>query len=1354
MTAERLLDERYEIVRTLGAGAAGQLFEVRDLQREGDIAALKVLRPRERDPGLVPLFREEFLLLAGIDHPSVVRARDFGVLSSGEPYFTMDFVPGENARVLVAEDRLEPVDYIDLCSSVLGALARVHAQGILHRDLKPENIIVRRSGERLAPVLVDFGLAGDMVEGSTAVSGTPPYIAPEVIAGAAPDARADLFGFGMALYEICTGRRPGEAKQLLRDATRLLAPDKLRTSLDRQARDSVPKKFEDFLVRLLAANPAARYPTAGAALDALASIYEADIEVPTEGLRAAVHSVQAPLVGRDAAQKAMLDRIDALREGKLLEPLVVVAGRAGYGVTRLLQSVRHQASAAGCEVFAGRTLAELGRAVAARHEGMRVEGAAPHEIIFQLDAALQDPSVRELPVLLLDDVHQMSDAAVQSVREWVASMESRRGRVRALVVLGGCSEGGSAGAELLASAGRAVPLELRDLAPLTETDLRRALSILLGGAAVPMPLVETLHRATDGAPRAFAELLDLLVESGALDVAADPPRLDEEKLRATTLPQSVIEIARARAEDASDAAREALGRMALLPVPAPLRVARVLAGPALDELLDRGLLVRQGALIEFPYDLARRAHDLWDAEDRRATAHALADALGEEDAPYRAYLWIAAGDRVRAVEIGREAADAMMREGRTDEARALLREICGDEPDEATATAYLRALVATGAVEEATRFGTRLLEKQRSSAILFATANALSRLRRLDEALRLFERHEPWLEGVSRVRLHQGRAVVHLQQQNFTAAYESSLAAERLAGGIHGMGGAVASVRARIFRERCWLQRAKQLYDIALEGDLTGVTREITRLNRAGLLLTLGRIVPALRGMRGVKPARGGLTYAMMQMALSDAFGHVGRYARALRHVEVGREIQRAAARAKFVAWCLQHEAKLLLLLGRPAEGEARLLRARSLPGVQDDAEAQEEVRIAQSAFLMYAGQMTAARELVEGDGEAGEAEAMRRAMARARIAQLEGEDAGETLAAWREVVSWASLRRDRLVMAHARVGLAEAYAQQGAWRFAEQLVERGRGDLFACRTPVRARALMLRAAAALQRNEPGTAGRLLEESIAIANRCDDAPLRAELYATAASILEEPVMQRFLREPTAAASAALLEVAREIWAVYGNETMLRKIDLHLSELPRPATEAGGGPEADRLVKILHIAREMNRELDRDSLLGLILDRAIELTGAERGFVILLEGGREEIRLARNLDRESVSEPEQKISSQIIREVIDTGRIVRSEDAEFDSHFEESLSVRQLRLKSVIAVPFRSAARTIGALYLDNRFRTANFTEREERLLELFADQAVVAIDRAALVRELEAKSQELKDAVRLREREVKNKAKQ
>ncbi|MCK6461093.1 MAG: sigma 54-interacting transcriptional regulator, partial [Planctomycetes bacterium] len=343
---------------------------------------------------------------------------------------------------------------------------------------------------------------------------------------------------------------------------------------------------------------------------------------------------------------------------------------------------------------------------------------------------------------------------------------------------------------------------------------------------------------------------------------------------------------------------------------------------------------------------------------------------------------------------------------------------------------------------------------------------------------------------------------------------------------------------------------------------------------------------------------------------------------------------------------------------------------------------------------------------------------------------------------------------RNRRLLCEVRVGLAECAAAKGGWHLAERRLGLRDAEPLRLRTSLRARALLVRAGAALSRGEAAVGGRLLEEAVAVANRCTAAPLRAEVYATAASLLEEGEMQRFLRQPTGPAAAALLEAARDIWAIYGNEAMLRKIDLHLAELPRPAADPLAAPEADRLVKVLHVTREMNREFNRDRLLGLILDRAIELTGAERGFVILLDEGRETVHLARNLDRESISEPERKISSQIMKEVVRSGRIVRSENAETDGRFEEYMSVRQLHLKSIVAVPFRSGGRTVGALYLDNRFRTGNFSEQDERLLELFADQAVAAIDKAELVRELEGQRKEIEGLYKQQKSELQKRGKE
>jgi transcriptional regulator with GAF, ATPase, and Fis domain len=1361
---EQIIDGRFGILRPLGAGGAGELLLVRDRQVEGEPCALKILRPKERDPGLIPLFRHEFLLLSAIDHPSVVKVRGFGVLENGEPWFSMDFVPGENARAFVAQDRLEAMDYVEFASSILGALARVHAQGIIHRDVKPENIIMRREDDRLAPVLVDFGLAiGSAVGSDDVVSGTPPYIAPELIAGAAADARADLFSLGMVLYELCVGAYPAKRSELLRNPGVVFAPERLRRGLNRSARDSVPRKFEDFVVRLLAANPNARYPSAAAALEALGSIYEADIEVVPDDLRLPPPNVELPLVGRRSAQEALLRRIDALRDGQLLEPIAVVAGSGGAGVTRLLSVARYQASADRCDVFSGSTLLDLFREVAvvsaevdpsADRRPDEGAGLTPAELLFRIDASLEETKRRDPPVLLLDNVDRMDESEVAALRDWIVSLEQRRGRARLLLVLGGSTDCETAGADLLRSAGRAVPVELRDLAPLAETDIRTALSILLGGARVSPNVTETLHRASNGSPRVLAELVRLLLREGILDFRGDEPVLHAERLREAKLPDSVIEVARARARDLSEAARAALPRLALFPGPLPEGAARAAAGDALGELLRTAMVVREAGRIRFPYEVARRAHDVLTGDERHQALTEIGDAVRDAHPEVGAHLIAMSGRRVEARAFGLRAAEDLIRAGRAADAKRLLLVMGGEDPDEATALLFLRALSSTGSVHEAADFGHRMLGQFESTALALATATALMRADRNEDALELVERYGAEAEGLIAARLQNARAALLTRLGRLDEALEASHHAEEIAGSSRALGMRIAAMRGRIFRKMRRYTAAYSLYSELLEGDagekgLDAESLKTVRINRAAARIPQARAMSALADLRlAARPQSGrrpGMPEANAWRGIAEVFARLGRFGRALPYFERARRVMQAAARAPDVAWCLGWEALCLLHLGRPAEGEARLARARAMPVAgEDDSTASLLARV-HGLFLFHSGRPEEAIHAL-GAVPDGSVERCDWVLTRARIAELEG-DPRRCEAAWREALETSAASRHRVALADVRVHLAAAAGLRGAWRMADRLLALGRGEWFSFKTSVRARSLLVRATGALHRKDVASAGRLLEESVAVANRTDDAPLRAEVYAVVASLLEEPAMQRYLREPTAEASAVLLEAAREIWTLYGNETMLHKIDLHLSELPRPAGERAG-PEADRLVKVLHVARELNREFDRDKLLSLILDRAIELTGAERGFVILLDGGREQVRIARNIDREAISEPEQKLSSQVVREVIETGRIVRSEDAELDSHFADSLSVRQLRLKSIIAVPFRSAGRTVGALYLDNRFRTGNFSDKEERLLELFADQAVSAIARAELVRELEAKSAELKSLHRKQQRDL------
>jgi transcriptional regulator with GAF, ATPase, and Fis domain len=172
----------------------------------------------------------------------------------------------------------------------------------------------------------------------------------------------------------------------------------------------------------------------------------------------------------------------------------------------------------------------------------------------------------------------------------------------------------------------------------------------------------------------------------------------------------------------------------------------------------------------------------------------------------------------------------------------------------------------------------------------------------------------------------------------------------------------------------------------------------------------------------------------------------------------------------------------------------------------------------------------------------------------------------------------------------------------------------------------------------------------------------------------------------------------------------------------------------------KLERLVEVNKAINSELDKKKLLNMILDNAVTLTNAERGFIVLNaeEGLRFEV--ARNFDKESVKKPAFKISHSIAEEVASTGEPVLSSDAQRDGRLREYMSVSDLRLRSVVCVPLRIKKKTIGVLYMDNRFKQGVFTPEDLKILESFADQAAIAIENARLLEENIDKQDELRQA--------------
>jgi len=170
------------------------------------------------------------------------------------------------------------------------------------------------------------------------------------------------------------------------------------------------------------------------------------------------------------------------------------------------------------------------------------------------------------------------------------------------------------------------------------------------------------------------------------------------------------------------------------------------------------------------------------------------------------------------------------------------------------------------------------------------------------------------------------------------------------------------------------------------------------------------------------------------------------------------------------------------------------------------------------------------------------------------------------------------------------------------------------------------------------------------------------------------------------------------------------------------------TSSGPGPKQAHLATLYEITRTLNSSLDLDEVLHNIMDRVIEVTGAERGFLMLCDDQQDELefQVARGIDRSDLASPAFQVSTTIIREVKQSRKALLTDNAQYDERFQRGESIMVLGLRSILCVPILVKDRFIGLVYVDNRLHAGLFNEEHRDLLTAFASQAGVAIENARL----------------------------
>jgi serine/threonine protein kinase len=280
---------RFEIIATLGKGAQSTVYLGYDPHLEREVA-IKTVHFEEQEELQRSLLIQEARTVSNLRHANIVPIFEAGE-HNGDPYLVFEYVEGKTLAETLANEGALPVNHaLDIIIQVLDAIDHAHRHGIVHRDLKPSNILINEQG---IPRVMDFGIAIRVSGGREAdseLAGTPPYMAPEYIAGKGISAQSDIFAAGLILIEMITGRRAVQGTDPVQILGKIMAGTLF--SAD-ELSEFIDEKLGNIILKAIAHNPLDRYLTAQDMKEALENYLQ-----PSDGTPASLS---------DASKKSTLE---------------------------------------------------------------------------------------------------------------------------------------------------------------------------------------------------------------------------------------------------------------------------------------------------------------------------------------------------------------------------------------------------------------------------------------------------------------------------------------------------------------------------------------------------------------------------------------------------------------------------------------------------------------------------------------------------------------------------------------------------------------------------------------------------------------------------------------------------------------------------------------------------------------------------------------------------------------------------------------------------------------------------------------------------------------------------------------
>lgn len=1330
----------YTLERFLGKGGIGEVYLA---SNRGRRFALKFFNA-DLDSAYLPMFRQEVRWLSQLSHPYLVKIFDFFETERSRhpaPFFVMEYLEGQTLDSLPPETEFSRFEKLFL-QTCLG-LHYLHSKGILHRDLKPGNLFCTLSGDAK---ILDFSLS---IARGTATrhspSGTYAYMPPEAFEGRHQE-RSDLFALGVLFYQACSGSLPYPKPMLGRNLSSMPKPIPLK---DRQP--SIPEYFSDLIANLLESDPKRR-PDSALTLLKYLPLHSKRSKAWVQNSFSNLQKENLPLTGREAELAQVENFLGHPQAGPRG---ILVEGPTGIGRSRFVEELRWKYLLKGWQVASVEPLStddwlqELTCGLGAPAQ------ADSENRILAISERLGAGTVDSPSLLLFRDLDQWSLVALRQLEWLLKTLSGKRVPVSLLF---------ENNLEWQASLRNALPqldeylsqtliLTLKDLAPDATARLLNSLDLL---SQLSAERVREISRASGGRPLLVVELFHnaFLGNDATLNLPENLREVYQGKLRnlsakaklllalvlTSTVPMRPEELA-ALMPDGAETRQELVGQEWLSPfVQNPQ-----LRHPSLRPLLLT--LLRE--------EDRRAAHLAWMEFEKRRL-----EKSPQEDSHLLSLVEhaLALQDQDTLAKHGFAALFALDR--RQDFAKAL---------------AWSEELL-------------QLSPKQVDHCRIYAfRAPLFYRLARYSEALRAY-RHWYELRQDDETQLQKTKFHYYLGLTHFGAAAWEDSARELEACLATGDSRAHAALRQYHAKAESLLasiyirQGRRQEARNRLERALSIGTEDV--LFQGELKLRLGDLcLQALDWSRAeeffhhgradfLKSPRPEFAY-LAENSLAVFHREKGALAKSLTHADAALTLAAGAGQKAAKARFTGNRALLLLSLGRFGEAQEAIRESKEFLEVFGSAQESGVCAIQAAQIHLFLGNFQLFNEDLEG--------------LRAKQPLLRRENL------WGDVLR---LRAEAALLTgnfSAALSLYEALLQTDSAASLEAL-QITLGRLKACHL---LRGVDPESLAGLSKWTAKVATIPAYEGwLRLFNFFSKSPQAQsvetlERVVDTVRIWENPLARieayfhlevYFLRHRLKNFGDRFLSLRKTEWESLhrslpeelkmDHQKNLNLLDAEkvletpVQAIPRPASAvipsvpALGSDAAiseHKFRQFCEVCLQISRQSDLHGILERVMDAALLITGAERGFLILKEenGGKGpvpgfEIKSFRNLNPGALAGKDFHFSWSIVKHALIEGSPVHSDNAMAEEKFREMKSVHALQLQSILAAPMDSGGKILGVLYLDNRYQTNRFQGSDIMILSGLANLAGAAIQKQRMLEDLGHMKARLETKVQDQEQRIEN----